>query len=56
MKQMHVLGNAALWAAAIVASAATGAPAFLSLILLPCLAAVSVAVTWQGSKHTKPGA
>ena len=56
MKQMHVLSNLALWVAAIVASAATGAPALLSFVLLPCLAAVSVAVTWQGSKQPKPGA
>ncbi len=56
MKQMHVLSNVVLWTAAIVAAVATGASAFLSFVLLPCLAAVSVAVTWQGSRHTKPEA
>jgi len=55
MKHMHVLSNVPLWIAAIVASVATGAPSFLSFVLLPCMAAVSVAVTWHGFKHAKAG-
>jgi hypothetical protein len=54
MRQIQVLSNLALWLAAIAASVVTGASAFLSFVLLPCLVAVSVAVTWQGSKNIKP--
>lgn len=42
MNRKHLLANALLWAAAILASAVVGAPTFLSLILLPCLAAASL--------------
>jgi hypothetical protein len=41
-KNPYVLANAMLWAAAIVAAAILGAPGFLSLILLPLLATLSV--------------
>ena len=44
MNQKPVLTHAMLWAAAIVASATVGAPGFLSLILLPCLATISLLV------------
>ncbi|HET6431373.1 hypothetical protein [Dyella sp.] len=42
MNRQQTLLVAALWATAILASAALHAPAFLSLILLPTLAAVSL--------------
>ncbi|WP_426687833.1 hypothetical protein [Rhodanobacter ginsengiterrae] len=42
MKRQQVLANAILWAAAIMASAALGASPFLSLVLLPLLATMSV--------------
>lgn len=42
MKKQHVLANAILWAAAIMATAALGASPFLSLVLLPLLATMSV--------------
>ncbi|MEP7185108.1 MAG: hypothetical protein ABI767_04655 [Rhodanobacter sp.] len=42
MKNHRVPANAILWAAAILASALLGAPAFLCLILLPSLAVMSV--------------
>lgn len=45
MSRDAFLANAILWAAAIVASAAVGAPAGLSTILLPALAAGSLLVT-----------
>jgi len=54
MKKMNVMSNGALWLAAIVSSAATGAPTLLSFVLLPCLASVSVAVNWQAAKHANP--
>ena len=38
MKKQHVLANAMLWAAVILASAAFAAPNFLSRVLLPSLA------------------
>jgi len=41
MTRQHSL-VAALWAAAILAAAALGTPTFLSLILFPSLAAVSL--------------
>ncbi len=42
MNRKYVLANAILWAVAIIASAAAGAAAFVSLILLPSLAAISL--------------
>ncbi len=42
MKEQRNLANAILWAAAIIASALLGAPHFLCLILLPCLAVLSL--------------
>ncbi|HEV2620892.1 MAG TPA: hypothetical protein VGU65_02240 [Frateuria sp.] len=41
-RQQQILVQATLWAAAIIAAAALAAPAFLSLILLPSLAAASL--------------
>ena len=43
MNQKHYLANAILWASAIVASAILGAPTFLTLGLLPVLAATALA-------------
>jgi hypothetical protein len=45
MDRTHHLANAVLWASAIVASAILGAPAMLSLLLLPSLAACALVVT-----------
>ena len=42
MKRQRVLTNAILWAAAIVASVLLSAPRVLCLILLPCLAMLSL--------------
>lgn len=44
MKKL-TLSTALIWAAAILAAAIVGAPVFLSLILLPCLATISLLVT-----------
>lgn len=41
MRARYVLVNAMLWAAAMLAAAVLQAPHFLSLILLPLLAALS---------------
>ena len=51
MNKKHYLANAILWAAAIVAAAILGAPAFLTLGLLPLLAATALVTT-----RTKSGA
>jgi hypothetical protein len=53
MKQHSILTNALLWAAAIIAAAAVGAPTFLSLILLPLLGFMSMLVSWQ-ARRVKP--
>jgi hypothetical protein len=50
MHRKYLLTNAFLWAVAIVASAAVGAPTFLSLILLPCLGTVALLVNWHGAR------
>ncbi len=50
VKQATVLTNALLWAAAIIASAALGAPTFLLLVLLPSLGFMSMLVS---SKHRR---
>lgn len=42
MRKQHVLAHAMLWAAAIIASAVLTAPVFLSLVLLPLLAVLSL--------------
>ena len=42
MRKQHVLANAILWAAAIIASAVLAAPNFLVLVLLPLLATLSL--------------
>ena len=42
MSRQNTFAEAVLWAAAIIAAAATGAPSLLSLILLPSLATVSL--------------
>lgn len=41
MNRTYVLTNSILWAAAILAAAIVGAPTVLTLVLLPCLAAIS---------------
>jgi hypothetical protein len=41
MNRKYIVTNSILWATAIVASAILGAPTFLSLVLLPSLAAIS---------------
>jgi hypothetical protein len=42
MNRKHLVANAILWASAIVASAIVGAPAILSVVLLPTLAACAL--------------
>lgn len=42
MRKQHVLAKAILWVAAIMASSALAAPGFLTLVLLPSLAMLSV--------------
>ena len=45
------IANAVLWAAAIGAAAIVGAPAALTLVLLPSLAVVSLQVLHRGRRH-----
>ena len=45
MNTKHSLANSILWAAAILASASVGAPALLTLGLLPVLAATALVTT-----------
>jgi hypothetical protein len=45
MNRTHLVTNAILWGAAIVASAIVGAPPVLSGILLPALAACALVAT-----------
>jgi hypothetical protein len=47
MRKPHVLANAMLWAAAIIISAVLAAPHFLSLVLLPSLAVLSLLMAAQ---------
>lgn len=51
MNQTCLLTNAVLWATAIVVAAVVGAPIFLSLILLPSLAAIAF---WRLFPVTQP--
>jgi hypothetical protein len=44
MNNKYFIGNAILWAAAIIASALVHAPAVLSSIILPALAVCSLVV------------
>ena len=53
MNRKHFVANAILWAAAIVAAAILGAPAFFSGVLLPGLAAVAMLLTWPTSRTTR---
>jgi hypothetical protein len=48
MNNRLLLANAVLWAAAIIASSIVGAPTFLSLVLLPSLAAISLLLNRPG--------
>jgi len=56
MDRSNQIANAVLWASAIVASAVVGAPAVLSVVLLPALAAISllVAVIGTGRGDARP--
>lgn len=45
MQRKSYIANAVLWAAAIVASAAAGAPSYFSTLLLPALAAGALLLT-----------
>ncbi len=47
MSQKHVVVNAVLWASAIIASAILRAPYFMSVILLPSLATISLLLNRQ---------
>jgi hypothetical protein len=50
----HLIANAILWAAAILASALVGAPSVLSALLLPTLAIASL--LFMGPRLRKCGA
>jgi hypothetical protein len=50
MNNKYFIGNAILWAAAILASALVHAPAILSVIILPILAVSSLVVIRPKSK------
>ena len=56
MNRKHLLPNAILWAAAILAAALVGAPLVLTLALLPTLAAASLLLAGPGPSVTKCGA
>ncbi|HWX66706.1 MAG TPA: hypothetical protein VNZ27_09810 [Rhodanobacter sp.] len=49
MRKRYVLANALLWAAAILAAAVLKAPNFLSLVLLPMLATLSLLTVGPGA-------
>ena len=51
MRKRYVLTNAVLWAAAILAAALLKAPHFLSLILLPILATLSMLAAGPDTCH-----
>ncbi len=53
MRKRHVLANAILWAAAIMASSALAVPGFLALVLLPSLAMLSLLTA--GKAHVSNG-
>jgi hypothetical protein len=53
MNRKHLIVNAILWAAAILASAIVGAPTVLSVVLLPALAIVSLLATRSKLGSTK---
>jgi hypothetical protein len=52
MNNKYVIGNAILWAAAILASALVHAPVVLSSIILPALAVCSLVVILAKSKDS----
>jgi hypothetical protein len=52
MNRKHFVANAILWAAAILASAIVQAPPYLSVGLLPGLAAAALLVTWPKPQAT----
>ena len=49
MSKRYVLANAMLWAAAILAAAVLKAPVFLSVVLLPMLATLSLLAVRPGT-------
>ncbi len=51
MNRKYELTQAMLWAAAILAAALVGAPTFLTLILLPSLASLSLLASRQGRRN-----
>lgn len=50
MSRKHYIGNAILWAAAIIASALLGAPPVFTTILLPSLATCALLITRPQSR------
>ncbi|MGZ5131292.1 MAG: hypothetical protein ACXWCJ_08660 [Caldimonas sp.] len=52
MHRKHLIATAALWAAAIVASAVVGAPDVLSAFLLPVLAVIALLLAGSGRAAT----
>ncbi|MFZ6656999.1 hypothetical protein [Undibacterium sp. TJN19] len=53
MNRKNAIVSSILWAAAIIASAANGAPSILTMIILPGLAATFLLVTTPRSKTRK---
>lgn len=53
MSKQRVLAHAAVWAAAIIASAGLGAPSALSLSLLPAFAAMSLLTMTPGASPNR---
>ncbi len=53
MRQKYIIANAILWAAAIIVSASVGAPAVLSIIVLPTLAVASLLNATRRVRTTK---
>ncbi|MDQ6655128.1 MAG: hypothetical protein M3Y80_04865 [Verrucomicrobiota bacterium] len=55
MNNRYFIGNAILWAAAIVGAAVLHAPAALSGLILPSLAVCSLLIVGAGSCSRGPG-
>jgi hypothetical protein len=53
MNKSQYIANAILWAAAIIVAAATGAPAFFTIALLPTLAACALLSTLPRSRFRR---
>ncbi len=50
MSRANLIANAVLWAGAIIASAILDAPIFLTVVVLPSLAFVSLLLGWRAPR------